>query len=1064
MSSSSPAVSSSSSSLKSEILKILNTYNIGVEESGSNTGKIYFQINGVKQYTIPIRVSQYNKINRGELDEVLKYILVQAHVNLPEGWNPIPTKTLDGVPLIAFTSDDPADSIKTNLVPNVSVTEYKKKQADGASSVTSPPSTLSPPPSSRPSPPPSSTVSSPAAGVSSSPLVSSPAAGVLSLSSPLVSSPAAGVSSSSSSSSTLTTPPADKTAKTQLVISGASGLYDEKINGVFKKTDDGKKWLKIKTPDPVDDTVSNASTMSDAASISGDVTDDTDSNASGASSGDVTDDTGSNASTVSGASISGDEDTMASVSTEDSVPIFGGAGSEPNIIIEYGKGRFEIKNEDTGTIYAYKDKSKLIGSPTLISLEGTTPWKVMKVDEKQPNPTFENQNLTLAFKTPPIQARPSSSASKFMMPIIEEDGGHLLTDYRCVHFKPDQWAFYRALLRGYLLAQYINERDAADEADKPAVLAKIGRLLNKGSDYDVLNAVNVFTFDGVTITECDMIFGMLTRVTKWATYKLSIKDSPQVEGNDILSKADYYMEQMNDWFTGVSTVESSKVNAIANRNDFIKKMTQRLLKIVKSGNTPPPSLKEQLSNIFTRKNKIIPSSAPSVGGGIKNKTRRHGKHDNQTGGVPQIIKAIIGKKAKPAGSIDILKPIKRVNTNMTKEGVEMPSLPASGAGSTLLKIPFESRDNMSAEQYFEGLSMPVTIHSTTASGEKYDQVVPQVWGHPLLMYVPFARALQCNISVYAYASEEDRKTNQCKLKTLYLVDCGINNAPTIMILDENIDSDEISKFPAVLKRQDEYMSRFKLVVETEIYTAAEEASKQTGDAMFRAQEIKKNKEKIAYYRDKILKRKEKRDPIEKQLMDEVEEIVSLRNKESAAFNGINNSEQTRFLSEINTLTDEVTRIENGKAADKSNKEKGEEKKNNAVTAATAATETTSETAAASDPDKSNKSDNRDKVEGDDVKDEAGGETLWWNTAYPTASEVGTKVKDGLKKYVVDPIRSNISFTYTPERLEKKLRKLINAAKSNMEIKQTHDDAIQSIENKIQTISDNINDMRNSTST
>jgi hypothetical protein len=617
------------------------------------------------------------------------------------------------------------------------------------------------------------------------------------------------------------------------------------------------------------------------------------------------------------------------------------------------------------------------------------------------------------------------------MPTIEKDGGHLLTDYRCVHFKPDQWAFYRAVLRGYLLAQYISERDAANEADKPAVLAKIGRLLNKGSEYDVLNAVNAFAFDGVTITECDMIFGMLLRVTKWATYKLSIKDSPQVEGGDILSKADYYMEQMNDWFTGVSTVVSSEVNAIANRNDFIKKMTQPLLKIVKSGNTPSPSLKEKLSNIFTRKNKIIPSAAPSVGGGIKNKTRRHGKHDNQSGGVTQIIKAIIGKKAKPAGSIDILKPIKRVNTNMTKEGVEMPSLPASGAGSTLLKIPFKSRDNMSAEQYFEGLSMPVTIHSTTASGEKYDQVVPQVWGHPLLVYVPFARALQCNISVYAYASEEDRKTNQCKLKTLYLVDCGINNAPTIMILDENIDSDEISKFPAVLDRQDEYMSRFKLVVEKDLYTQAEDASKQTGDAMFRAQEIKKNKEKIAYYRDKVLKRKEKRDPIEKKLMDEEEEIVSLHKKQSEAFNGIEKTKQNAFLAEIKTLTEEVIKIESGKAADKSKEEKG-------------------------DDDVVEKSETVTATE-DSVKAKI-------KTTYKAASEIASKVKDNLKKYVVEPVQSNISFTYTPDRLEKKLRKLLDAAKSNMDIKKTHDDAIQSIETKIQTISDNINGMRNSTST
>jgi hypothetical protein len=688
-----------------------------------------------------------------------------------------------------------------------------------------------------------------------------------------------------------------------------------------------------------------------------------------------------------------------------------------------------------------------------------------------------------------VETEDTSSVASDATTLIEDDK-HLLTDYTCVHFKPDQWAFYRAVLRGYLLAQYKNELDAADEATGPAVLAKIGRLLNKGSEYDVLNAVNVFEFDGVSITECDMIFGMLTRVTKWATYKLSIKESPTVEGDNIFSKADYYMEQMNDWFTGVSTVTSSEAGDIADRTGFMEKLTQPLSKITEN-QTIPSRMSQMTNNVrkfFTRRMATVSplplpatvSTGTGAGagagagvatvGGRNRKTRRLNR--DQRGGLsissvyskfkgnpdaPKIEKYrdMRALNAQKKGT-DILKPIKRVNTNMAKEGVEMPPLPASGAGSTLLKIQFEARDNMSAEQYFEGLSMPVTIHSKTASGEQYDQLVPQVWGHPLLMYVPFARALQCNIKVYTYASEEDRNRNQCKLKTLYTIDCGIDNALTIMILDENIDGDEISKFPAVLKRQDEYMSRFKLVVDTETYTAAEKASTQTGDAMFRAQEIKKKKEKIVYYRDKFLKRKEKREPIEKKLMDEVEEIESLHKRQSKAFNDIDESKKTAFLAEITTLTDEVTKIEGSKAADKAKEEKdedgvdkkseheGEEKREEV----TAATETTGP------PNKSDDGDAKDEVAGEDsVKTKI--KTFWQNTAYPAASEVGSKVRDNLKKYVVEPIQSNMSFTYTPDRLEKKLRKLIDAAKTNMEIKKTHDAAIQSIEIKIKNISTSI---------
>jgi hypothetical protein len=101
-------------------------------------------------------------------------------------------------------------------------------------------------------------------------------------------------------------------------------------------------------------------------------------------------------------------------------------------------------------------------------------------------------------------------------------------------------------MRGYLL---YSDPDAALDAS-PTTLdisksSKIGRILHVGTTNDIRNMFNVFTFDDIVITECDMLFGMLSRISTWAKDKLNAK-IPSVE--DVESGGDYYMEQLKDFF------------------------------------------------------------------------------------------------------------------------------------------------------------------------------------------------------------------------------------------------------------------------------------------------------------------------------------------------------------------------------------------------------------------------------------------------------------------------------------------------------------------------------------
>jgi hypothetical protein len=94
---------------------------------------------------------------------------------------------------------------------------------------------------------------------------------------------------------------------------------------------------------------------------------------------------------------------------------------------------------------------------------------------------------------------------------------------------------------------------------------------------------------------------------------------------------------------------------------------------------------------------------------------------------------------------------------------------------------------MRVENYFELMTKIITTKN--AKGE--EQVVPAIFGHPLLLYLPFARAFMCGINVYTEAESGIEAEPTAEKYTLkYSVPSQYEweknqNMPIIHLLDKN---------------------------------------------------------------------------------------------------------------------------------------------------------------------------------------------------------------------------------------------------------------------------------------
>jgi hypothetical protein len=415
----------------------------------------------------------------------------------------------------------------------------------------------------------------------------------------------------------------------------------------------------------------------------------------------------------------------------------------------------------------------------------------------------------------PVPVSASASASASPAPLSK-------ADYVEVPFKNDPWSFYRSLMRGYLIY--------SDSSDTNS--SKAGRIIHVGRDHDIRNMFNVFTFDEIVITECDMIFGMLSRISTWANEKLNA-NIPEVQ--DVESGGDYYMEQLNDFFT------QNEAHHGLDSIDFLKKLTDIKLKLTiptsgggRTRRDMHNNIKASSSSRGTRKR-----HTQSGGGinftGLKTRLELFGHKGNDEKIWSANVREHIRKRSRESPvhgdnkSEVFMAQIKKINV-ISEEPPKISFL-ARVISKKMSPPPPPPPPSLTLEEYFKKIAIPIKRTITTT----YSEIVPEVWGYPLLMLVPFARAMQCNIELY----EKDATTNDFKLRARINHKNHADTTETkmttkdvtIRILDNNTDKQ------AYRTNVLEYMSNFALIVPNDLYKLSSRGLDKKADEI--------NKEEIA---------------------------------------------------------------------------------------------------------------------------------------------------------------------------------------------------------------------------
>lgn len=413
----------------------------------------------------------------------------------------------------------------------------------------------------------------------------------------------------------------------------------------------------------------------------------------------------------------------------------------------------------------------------------------------------------------------------------------------------DVWAFYRCLIRGFLLATYeqkletinANHSLQKDENDnnRLIIIGQIGRLL-RGMDKSVLHVDNVFQFDEFAITECDLIVGMLTRISRWFKHKVQL-DVPRQYFSDIdtskialESSADYFVHQIDLAFKDLThkVRDTENPQFVVNNNnieDFIGNLTADMnnvgrSKVLAAYDAVRGSITAAAGK-FTRNVRL--DKPKQAGGnaaveGLKRFTRGR-RPLQQRGGAP----------AKTG--LDLLYPLKQYR-----------ELRATG------EIEVMQKPNMTAVEYFEKL--PVMLTRMGATGN--DQVFPALFGHPLLLYLPFARAFGCVIEVYSRPSFDNKDP---VLKYLFPSKSEIAKStvsmPIIRIMDDNpYNNDDphlkdVLAYPNFLTFQDQYMSNFSLFLPSGGSEVADKAVKYLANKVKLSAQMQANGDKLQQFKD-----------------------------------------------------------------------------------------------------------------------------------------------------------------------------------------------------------------------
>ena len=470
-------------------------------------------------------------------------------------------------------------------------------------------------------------------------------------------------------------------------------------------------------------------------------------------------------------------------------------------------------------------------SPRRAKITAAIPNGEPKVDATPlvpPSPIVSSPSTAISSLVPaPGALPPSPSAPQVLITVAPAPEPTLSKDeYVEVPFKKDPWSFYRSLMRGYLI--YSDPESDPDTKDVSKT-SRVGRILHVGTTNDIRNMFNVFTFDDIVITECDMLFGMLSRISTWATEKLKA-EIPSVE--NVESGGDYYMEQLKDFF------QQKDSHAGTDSIDFLNKLIAIDLKLPIRGGGGGRTITRNRNHKNNNNNNNIKASSSSRatrkihiqnGGIITGIKTRYDVWKNKGAPEPKIwndkVRQYIRKSSTdPIGEGDrsetFMTQIKKINVvpaeddDDDKDDKDKDKDKDKKAGDDGLA---KEMSTMTIEDYFKKIAVPVKRINTNVS-TSYSEIVPEVWGHPLLMLIPFAKAMQCDIALYGKEKDGDgsfKLRAHIKHKADDEMTTVFKMNPTeftIRVLDNNTDAE------AYHKNVPEYMSNFALIVPKTQYT------------------------------------------------------------------------------------------------------------------------------------------------------------------------------------------------------------------------------------------------------
>ena len=518
-------------------------------------------------------------------------------------------------------------------------------------------------------------------------------------------------------------------------------------------------------------------------------------------------------------------------------------------------------------------------APAVPAVQAAAP-AVKEAPEKEPVPAVKAAS-------PAVPALQAAAANVEEVPVIVSTEDISLTPFKFeseTGKSDDVWAFYRCLMRGFLLATYEQELETINanpsrntgenDNNRLIIIGQIGRLL-RGMNKSVLHVDNVFQFDEFAITECDLIVGMLTRVSRWFKHKVEL-DVPRQYFSDIdtskvalESSADYFVHQIDMAFKDLKHNKSDPAIppiVVKDLDDFIFHLTPDMNNVGRSkvlhaydtvrGSISAEKVRAVAGNV-TRKVRVVIDKTKQAGNtaveGVKKFTRgrkiayREWDANRQRVKAEKADQALAAIKAKqpPVGQsggapskkgLDLLYPLKQYRELRRATG----------------EIEVMQNPNMTAVEYFEKL--PVMLTRTGDAGN--DQVFPALFGHPLLLYLPFARAFGCVIEVYSRPSPDDTDP---VLKYLFPSKSEIANSairmPTIRIMDDNPYSAdpnliEILSYPNFLTHQDQYLANFSLFLPSNANDVADNAVKYLANKVKLSYQMQANGDKLQQFKDR----------------------------------------------------------------------------------------------------------------------------------------------------------------------------------------------------------------------